>query len=91
MGHLPPKALPPSDLTHTCATLLAGTHPNCTENGAWCQTTGCKSKDTTEHLIFQPVSKISLRADTSVMPLDKDRSQFVMTYDRLANGWGGPP
>ena len=66
---LAPKALSPSDLTRTCATLLAGTHPNCTENGAWCQTTGY----------------------TSVMPLDKDRSQFVIAYDRLANGWGGPP
>ena len=42
-------------------------HPNCTDNGAWCQST----------------------AYTSLMPVGGNA--FVILYDRLANGLGGPP
>ena len=44
--------------------------PNCTVNGAWCQTT----------------------AYSSLMAAGGFGSgEYVITYDRLANGWGGPP
>lgn len=52
-------------------------HPNCIGNGAWCQSTAYTS------LIPIPIAD------------DHDRSrtthEYVLLYDRLANGWGGPP
>jgi hypothetical protein len=44
-------------------------HPNCTRNGAWCQST----------------------AYTSLIQLGEHGTEYVLLYDRLSNGWGGPP
>ena len=63
-GAMPPSTAPvPNSLDGSCCT-----HPNCTQNGAWCQTTGYNS------LIVLGGGQ-----------------QFSIVYDRLANGWGGPP
>lgn len=50
-------------------------HPNCTANGAWCQSTAYSS--------IAPIGSHGAKAD--------EEAEFVIIYDRLANGWGGPP
>jgi hypothetical protein len=66
LEHLGPSTAPvPNDHDQKCCS-----HPNCTSNGAWCQST----------------------AYTSLMPVGGGSgSGFCVVYDRLANGWGGPP
>jgi hypothetical protein len=62
---LPPRTAPVPNLQdRTCCP-----HPNCTQNGAWCQST----------------------AYSSIMPVGTNSSEYVVIYDWLANGWGGPP
>ena len=64
-------------------------HPNCTANGAWCQSTAYSS--------ITPVGPRALASNSAVTideTLDarlKEEAEFVILYDRLASGWGGPP
>lgn len=66
LEHLAPSTAPvPNHQDAKCCP-----HPNCTSNGAWCQST----------------------AYTSLVPVGgSNGSEFCVIYDRLANGWGGPP
>ena len=62
-------------------------HPNCTTNGAWCQSTAYSS--------IAPVGPrgsdgSSDKGGAHKTSLDLG-GEFVIVYDRLANGWGGPP